>query len=1127
MRIRLGAVRAAGTALQCRAVGHALLIHPKGEPDPQAAAFAAGLAPDPQHTVAVVDLPFGTLEDSADAVARLLAHRGHSLRLVFGRATPQESQRTAQRIADRLDRLVLAPDGEVLPTDGGGLFVPSEHGAGWLRFRPGRAAERDSRRFPKPRWEFSTFDRPWATSGHGLVEPVPSGVWVRSPHLPDSPDSGQRLVDRLPSHPEILTVVLGSPGGPPVTLSDVARLWDTVLPSARSWVRFLHLGPVALPEGAEALGQELADALGQQVVLYTGVPVKARVGLDSPEVASLRPDGTLGHRPFVSELMYFPRTGDTPAPPALFGLRRPLVEVPEISTGVYEYAHDAVLEVVQSGLWMRPSVEPVGSDAVRRIPAAPGYAAILYDRSTPGAEERMRALAEDMLWKLDPDRREGFTVVPADEPGVAAGVPDDAYLWSPQDPAAYGPQMVAPPLTRQRRPADIAPWAPASGGRPQEGREPAAVPAGVPGRASALNQLDPDESPSVRVAGRNDAASAVAPAPAPQAARTESDVPSAALPRTESDAGRSAPDETEASGEAAVRVATTATEAGSIAPGGRPDAPHGGPPVPYGGPNAAPEPPPTGEPLPMPPPAPDAARGPVPPAPAPNGPVAPGRPKLPDLPTVSEPTPAGEPQASVQPPRTDPRPAPAHDRADTDGSGEQRTPVLPPEPPAPAPESGPASAPANTPETAPDTPAAPAAEQGAPQAPDAPDTQPQPTPQAPPPAPDGPEAAMPEVPEAPQTPPPSAPQASEAPVPAAPKPAARAVPAPARMIRLESDAPAAAPTEPPGPAPVPDGSDGPVTPSLTPAASDGSGSAVTPAAPAAGAGVRVQPVPKGSACAVLPERGTSKERDWVRRTFSTQYNAVAGTVSRVMSESPGLRGGSRGEAADALTDLVAVRLYLSGDSRQVDDAVRSAQVGPHVPLARCVAAGLRRLPSYRGAALLRAPATAMERAWYREGRLTTEWAFCTGYSAPHPGPENGTDFLIWSMTARRTSLIDPSEPYRVVFLPGTTFKVLRPSDGEGPVLMRELSPSEIASDGKVDVQRVPLDEIALDGLERAAGALSANDAGGSASAGGGDQGGARPEERFGTPPGLIGAAQPQRPRGNGGDMSASDKGAKL
>ncbi|MFF9706169.1 hypothetical protein ACF1FE_34260, partial [Streptomyces griseofuscus] len=194
MRRGLGTARAGGTALQCRAEGRALLVHPKGEPDPQAAAFAAGLAADPQHTLAVVDLPYGSLEGSADAVARLLAGRGESLRLVFGRSTPQEARRAAQRIADRLDRLVLAPDGAVLPTDGGGLFIPSDHGAGWLRFRPGRSAERDSRRFPKPRWEFSTFDRPWTTSGHGVAEPAPCGVWVRSPHDHPAAESGLRLV---------------------------------------------------------------------------------------------------------------------------------------------------------------------------------------------------------------------------------------------------------------------------------------------------------------------------------------------------------------------------------------------------------------------------------------------------------------------------------------------------------------------------------------------------------------------------------------------------------------------------------------------------------------------------------------------------------------------------------------------------------------------------------------------------------------------------------------------------------------------------------------------------------------------------------------------------------------------
>ncbi|WP_186785801.1 hypothetical protein, partial [Streptomyces misionensis] len=670
MRRGLGAARLGGTALQCRAEGRALLVHPKGEPDPHAAAFAAGLAADPQHTLAVVDLPHGALEGSADAVARLLAGRGDSLRLVFGRGTPQEARAVAQRIADRLDRLVLAPDGEVLPTSGGGLFIPSDHGAGWLRFRPGRAAERDSRRFPKPRWEFSTFDRPWPTSGHGVAEPVPSGVWVRSPYDHAAAESGRRLVDRLPSHPDILTVVLGSPGGPPVTLADVTRLWETVLPSARSWVRFLHLGPVALPEGAEALGQELADALGQQVVLYAGVPVEARVGLDSPEVAAVRPDGTLGHRPFVSELMYFPRTGEVPAPPALFGLRGPLFGVPEITTGVYEYAADAVLEVVQSGLWMRPLAEPADGDAVRRIPAAPGYAAILYDRSTPGVEERMRSLAEDMLWRLDPERREGFTVAPADEPGQVAVTTDDAHLWSAQALAATGPQAAAAAAPRgTARPPGSAPWTPAQPTRAQT-REAGA------GSSSALAHLDLDAPPAAAGAGRG-AAPAVPPVVAPPAARTESEAPSAVLPRVETDGEP-------ASGDAGT---TASAAAGSVAPQRLPDAPVAAPaPAPSGGPAPA-----SGVREPA---------GPVPPAPVVSGPQAarpavPARVPLPNLPAVSEPGGAAEPNSPVPRGRT-----PRHEDVPTRPSAPTtRRTDAPPQPPAAASRRGPAGMPTGAPET--------------------------------------------------------------------------------------------------------------------------------------------------------------------------------------------------------------------------------------------------------------------------------------------------------------------------------------------------------------------------------------------------------------------------------------------
>ncbi|WP_146214583.1 hypothetical protein [Streptomyces sp. ICBB 8177] len=1037
MRIGLGGVKTAGTALQSRGAGHAVLVHAKGEPDPRAVAFATRLAPDPQHALAVVDLPFGTLEASAEALARHLTPYGPSLRLVFGRATAQEARRTAQHVAERLDRLVLAADGHVLPTADGGLFVPSDHGAGWLRYRPGRTPERDSQRFPKPRWEFSTFDRPWTTSSHAVVEPVPSGVWLHNRSTDAFPGGRQWLVDHLPSHPDILTAVLGAPGCPPLPLTDIIRWWDTVLPSARSWVRFLHFGPVALPDTAESLGQHLADTLRQQVVLYAGLPVTPRRGLDSPDVVSVGCDGTLGARPFVSELMYFPRTSRSAPPPALFGLRAPLYGVPEITTGVYEYASDAVLEVVQSGLWMRPHTEPADGDAVRRIPATPGYAAILYDRSVPGTEERMRSLAEDMLWKLDPDTREGFTVAPADEPGVRSGPAEDAYLWSPQDPAASGPQaVVAPARGVHSRPADIAPWTPESA--VPEAQEHTAAPRETQGGpASALASLNPDDPSYASVVSRPDAAAPAAPAPAPQSARTETDVPSTPLPSTEytapeagggdgvADEGRTA---VATSGTTAERQATPPPATGAApAPAPAPVPQRDAPPA---GPERAPEQPPTGEPLPY--VTPGAGRqDPAASDRTPEPSALPG-PELPSLPVASGPPGAPEPPRGPEPPRD----------------------------------------------------------------PDA--------------------LAAPKAPEA--SPPPDA--VAQA-APAVREPARPAAPSPARMIRLESDSPAAAPTRAvePDPGPGPGAPAGPAGPSpARPVPAEGPAAAPR----AAAAGVRVQPVPKTSACAVPPERGTGQERDWVRRTFSAQYNAVAGTVSRVMSESPGLRGGSRSEAADALTDLVAVRLYLSGDSAQVDEAVRSASVGPHVPLARCVAAGLRRLPSYRGAALLRARTTAAERDWYREGRLATEWAFCTAHSAPRPGPPDGTDFLIWSMTARRTALIDPADPFRIVFLPGTTFKVLRASDGEGPVLMRELSPSEMDGEGRVDVRRVPLDEIALDGLERAVSALRRSED----TAARGKRGERREEGPLATPPGLIGGARVRRPGADGG-VSVSDEGAKL
>jgi hypothetical protein len=278
-----------------------------------------------------------------------------------------------------------------------------------------------------------------------------------------------------------------------------------------------------------------------------------------------------------------------------------------------------------------------------------------------------------------------------------------------------------------------------------------------------------------------------------------------------------------------------------------------------------------------------------------------------------------------------------------------------------------------------------------------------------------------------------------------------------------------------------------------PAATAASGS--RPAGPD-GAGLRIQPVPSPEACAIPPSRGIAQERAWLRKTLNRQFDAAASMVGRVLAENPGLRTGSVAGPADLLTDLVAVRLYLSGSAQQLDEAVRGGTVGPHVPFGRCVAAGLGRLPSYRGATRLRATLDDAEWQWYRNRQVVTEWAFCSAQTSGRARLPGSVEFQIWSMTGRRTRLLEPSLPDQVLFLPGTNFKVLQVNDdGRREILLRELAAAEIGADGHVDLSRVPLDDLALNGLERAAAAW--RDTGQDEELPGGHQ------HRFGNPPGLI------------------------
>jgi len=969
--MRLDAVTAptAKSGLRVRRAGHALLVHRKGRPDPMAVAFAESLVPDQHREVAVVDLPPGASDKEWDAVCRALASHQDGIRLVFTRGGPPDARRFSQTLAERTGGAVLAVDGTVRLLSDGGLFVPHHAGAGWLRYLPRRAPAYDSRRFPKPHWEYAVADRPWNPAAGAVVEPIVGGLWLRGAAGAER----HWLVDRIAGSIDLLTAVLGSPGGPPVELPDAVRTWHSVMPSARPRLRFLQLGPVTLPDGVDSLGQGLADGTGEQVVFYSGVPAWPHGGEGAVSAEIPNRDGSAAWRPFAAEIVYSPRAGGAPPPPVLMGVRPPVEGVPATADGVYPYASRTVLEVVQSGLWLRPPEEPAGGARVRRLAAAPGRAVILYDRETPESSGLLRELAEDMLRQLGPELREAFRVAPADAPGTALG-------WGDPDWWAMGAEV-----------PDAA------------GSDPAPSAAGAAG-----GRLE--ESASGPASARPDAAVATAP---PAAAVR----PVAEPPRHSPGGGR------------------LVTTGGPPQSGSEPFAHHA---------SAT-----AGE---LPPPVPDELVS------------LPGPHPLPDRSS----SPAGQPPMSP------------------DGAAHAST---SPGPDAPTPPDGSPtgqSPTADDPGTELGTLVVPGLRRLSPLRPDAPDGEPP-------------------VPAGAAGPPPAAPGQPPAAPPAAPPPAVRGG---APRIRLESEE---APHGSPAARTAQDDREEPL--------------AAGRRAPEPRTAVRVQPVPPAAASAVPPERGLERERDWLRKTYSAQFDALSGSVSRVMSESPGLRSVSREQSADALTDLVAVRLYLNDDSGGVDAAVRSAAVGPHVPLARCVSAGLQRLQSYRGPALMHAPVGPEELAWFHEGRLTTEWAFCTASTVPYRSDAGTADFLIWSMTARRTRLVAPSAAGQVVFVPGTRFKVLRTDAGERPaVLLREVSSSELTPDGRLTAGRMPLDEMALTGLSQVAESLRAHRTA-TATAGGGRPDAPDEPPPPGVAPGLLPLVPPAPSRTAGGAGGAS-KGAR-
>lgn len=403
-----------GFELSRRTIGNAMVVHRVGTLTDEARTLALTVAEDTEHDLVVMDLPSGMPISMWESVATVLPRHRRGIRLVIGGRSRETTGLAGQWLSERLGRTVIAPDGVVTPGAGGSLFVHSGRGSGWVRFVPGHPPRWEAKRFPRPAWDCELTGETIPTSSRGLAEPVPGGVWIRPVGFEEEQRPNRsRLIGAMPVQPDVLTIVLGSPGHPPLSLDDVARLWVRLPAPLRQLARFVHYGPMSLPPGS-TLGQALADFIGTEMTVYVGLPMGAG---PNPRVFTVRPDGSPGWQVFAGELHYRPRAaGDMPMPlPSLVSHRAPLPELHELAPAVYWYAPDAVIEVVQSGLLVRSPEGGSHTGVVRAATVDSRVLNLTFDAVDEAGAVRMSQLAEDLALRLSEEAQRAVRVLPAAE----------------------------------------------------------------------------------------------------------------------------------------------------------------------------------------------------------------------------------------------------------------------------------------------------------------------------------------------------------------------------------------------------------------------------------------------------------------------------------------------------------------------------------------------------------------------------------------------------------------------------------------------------------------------------------------------------------------------------------------
>jgi hypothetical protein len=217
-------------------------------------------------------------------------------------------------------------------------------------------------------------------------------------------------------------------------------------------------------------------------------------------------------------------------------------------------------------------------------------------------------------------------------------------------------------------------------------------------------------------------------------------------------------------------------------------------------------------------------------------------------------------------------------------------------------------------------------------------------------------------------------------------------------------------------------------------------------------------------------QSTAEERYWLYGHLGARYDLHASSVVRLIAVHPGLRAAAGGSEESTVADLIAVKSYLVEGRADLDQAAAEGRFDEVRPFVHCVISGLRQLPSYRGAALTGCRLDVGEEP-ITPGAVVGFTDFRHA-AVMHDYPLGGsTECVIWSAVGRRVELLEPDLPLRrVLFQPGSRFRVLDPGDPADPV--RRVMLRQIIGDAAYR----PLDEGDLAIRKRLAKAVGERDA---------------------------------------------------